>query len=347
MKLVCHIGTPKTASTFLQNTCAANPKWLKENGILYPDMLTPSPNHITLFYANSGGLHDFAKDYGLKSQEDLAAFRKHLSDRIAKQVRAAPKGVDTMLMSSENLTGNLISPQGVQRLKEFLAPHFDDIRIVMYARRQDDAILSMYGEFMRRGFSDHTFEQFVEKALSPHTQVPYLYYRRILTPWIEAFGRDAITVRKFDRQSLLGGDILTDFFAQVFKTDTAPDLSALVASEDDNVGLSGPVLEFLQLMYPSMSFRKNGQANPLRARLAPYINKLPAEPRPRMPTAQSRKIMQYFRPANTWLKNTFFSDQEGPLFPAQGRPGEKGNIGQITPEEFADFAGRILAAATK
>ncbi len=347
MKLVCHIGTPKTASTFLQNTCAANPKWLQKNSILYPDMLTPSPNHISLFYANSRSLHDFAKDYGLKSLEDVADFRRRLSAKVAKQVRKAPKGIDTMLMSSENLTGNLIDPQSVQRLKEFLDPHFDEIQIVMYARRQDDAILSMYGEFMRRGFSDRTFEQFVKKALSPHTQVPYLYYRRILTPWIEAFGRDAITVRKFDRQSLLGGDILTDFFAQVLGTDTAADFSALTASEDDNVGLSGPVLEFLRLMYPSMSFRKNGQANPLRARLAPYINKLPAEPRPRMSTEQSRKIMRYFRPANTWLKSTFFADQEGPLFPAKGRPGEKGNLGQITPEETAEFAGRILAAATK
>lgn len=347
MKLVCHIGTPKTASTFLQNTCAANPQWLRDHGILYPDLLTPYPNHITLFYANAGTVHDFARDYGLSSLKEIEEFRKKLSGKIGQQIAKAPKSTHTMLMSSENLTGNLETPAGVARLKDFLAPHFDDIRILVYARRQDDAILSMYGEFMRRGFSDRTFDQFVKKALGPQTQVPYLYYRQVLRMWIDAFGKEAITVRKFDRSSLLGGDILTDFMAQVLATGSDPDVSSMVLSPDDNVGLSAPALEFLRRMYPAISFRNDGTMNPLRGYLGPFINRLPAEPRPRISAAHSRAIMKWFRPANAWLRSTFFPDHEGPLFPPKARTGQKGNLGDITLDEFSNLSGQLLTLAAK
>lgn len=342
MKLVCHIGTPKTASTFLQNTCDANPDWLHAHGIFYPDLLAPDPNHITLFYANAGDLHPFARDYGLTSLEDVTQFRKTLSDKIAEQVEQAPEGTHTMLVSSENLTGNLVNPAGVARLKDFLDPLFDEVRILIYIRRQDEAILSMYGEFMRRGFTNHTFEEFMENALGPRSVTPYLYYRRILRMWIDVFGEEAITVRKFDRAEFLGGDVLSDFMAQVLDMDTAPDISGLTPSPDDNYGLSAPALEFLRRMHPTISNRINGALSPLRPRIEPVINTLPAAPRPTLSKAQSHRIMQHFRPANTWVKKTFFPDLKGPLFPASTRRDKTGNLGQVSLDEFADFAGRLL-----
>lgn len=342
MKLVCHIGTPKTASTFLQNTCDANPDWLRDHGLIYPDLMAPDANHITLFYANAMAIHPFARDYGLQTKEDADQFREKLSASIAHQVRKAPKGTHTMLMSSENLTGNLVAPDGVARLQEFLAPHFDEIRIIMYARRQDDAILSMYGEFMRRGFSNAPFSRFLKNALGPVNVTPYLYYRRVLSMWINAFGQDAITVRKFDRKSLLGGDVLTDFMAQVLEHKDIPDISGLVRSEDDNVSLSAPVLEFLRLMYPTISDRRDGALNPLRKTVDPVIKTLPATPRPRMSNAQSQRIMKHFQPANTWLKQTFFPDHKGALFPAKKQAKHPGNLGKITLSEFANLSGRFI-----
>ena len=342
MKLVCHIGTPKTASTFLQNTCAGNPDWLRDNGLLYPDLLTPRPNHITLFYANSDGLHAFARDYGLTSRDDVSRLRKKLSDTIARQIEKASGDIHTMVMSSENLTGNLVSPAGVARLKEFLAPHFEDIRILMYVRRQDDASLSMYGEFMRRGFSNDTFEEFVEKALGVPSVTPYLYYRRVLSMWADAFGLDAITVRKFDRGSMVGGDILADFMAQVLDGDTPPDVSGIVRSPNDNAGFSAPVLEFLRQMHPTLDSSRGDRSNPLRQRLASRINGLPTEPRPKMSQKQSRQIMKHFRPANVWVKKTFFPDQDGPLFGDRPKQEGRGNLGEITLEQFAEYSGELM-----
>jgi hypothetical protein len=100
VKLVCHIGTPKTASTFLQNTCAANLDWLARHGVIYPDLMSRDANHITLFYAASEGLHDFARDHGLTSREDVLRFREEIDQALARQVAEAPEGAHTMLISS-------------------------------------------------------------------------------------------------------------------------------------------------------------------------------------------------------------------------------------------------------
>lgn len=301
MKLTLHIGTPKTASTYLQNICAANPEWLAGHGILYPDLKSPTPNHITLYYASAKNIHDFARDFGLQSQEDVLAFRDELSEHIRRQIETAPRGIDTMLMSSENLTGNLIGAPGVQSLHEMLAPLFDEIRVIVYLRRQDDAILSMYGEFMRRGFSDDTFDAFMTRALGKATPTPYLYYKRVLDMWIDAFGREAISVRLFGSDWLRDGDILTDFMTELTQADAPPDFTGLNRTAFDNVGLSAPALEFLRRMYSFIPNRKDKVLNPVRGRLNPAINALPSEPRPRMSRAQSQRIMEHFAGANGWL----------------------------------------------
>ena len=135
MKLVCHIGTPKTASTFLQNTCAKNLDWLRQNGVIYPDLMSSIPNHITLFYAASEHIHDFAREFGLKTHEDVLAFRERINQALVRQIAEAPPDIHTMLVSSENLTGNLHGPESIQNLRDILKPHFDGIRIVVYLRQ--------------------------------------------------------------------------------------------------------------------------------------------------------------------------------------------------------------------
>lgn len=342
MKLVCHIGTPKTASTFLQNTFAANAAWLERNGVIYPDLGSRDANHITLFYAAAERLHDFARDHGLKNREDVLRFREDLTNRIARQVAQAPDHIHTMLVSSENLTGNLTGRPGVGNLGEMLKPHFEEIRIVVYLRRQDDAILSMYGEFMRRGFNGATFGEFIESCFAPNSLTPYLYFRRLLNMWADVFGQEALCVRLFDRAHLTGGNILSDMMAQVFGK-AVPDLSEVVRSPEDNSSLSAPVLEFLRRMYPFIPFRKNDGINLTRELLAAQINTLPSTPRPQMSAAQSKRIMDHFRPANDWLSETFFPHLGGPVFPDRSADETPGNLGHLSLDEFAEFAGHLLA----
>ncbi|MFY0312378.1 hypothetical protein ACFMBG_21055 [Leisingera sp. D0M16] len=341
MRLVCHIGTPKTASTFLQNSFAANAGWLQQQGVLYPDLLSRDANHITLFYAAQEGLHDFSRDHGLKSRADVLKFRGRLKDQLASQAAKAPDGTHTMLISSENLTGNLVRPQEIANLREIFGDLFSEIRIVAYLRRQDDALLSMYGEYMRRGFNNMRFTEFLQACMSPKSPAPYLYYRRLLGWWIDAFGKEALDVRLYDRARLAGGDILQDFMTILFET-PLPGLQDLSRSPQDNTGLSAPALEFLRQMQPHLPNRKNGAVNPRRRQLQPRIDSLPASPRPRLYKKQSERIMAHFAPANAWLGRVFFPDADGPVFPDRDQDSDKGNIGKLSLEQFAAFSAHLL-----
>lgn len=341
MRLVCHIGTPKTASTFLQNSFAANAAWLQHHGVLYPDLLSRDANHITLFYAAHEGLHDFARGHGLHSREDVLKFRRKLRRQLERQAAKAPPGTHTMLVSSENLTGNLTGRTGIANLHALFDGLFSSIEIVVYLRRQDDAILSMYGEYMRRGFNSMSFAQFVKACLQQDSLTPYLYYRRLLSLWAEVFGQEALKVRLYSRSQLAGGGILEDVMQLLFG-DALPDLSALARSAQDNTGLSAPALEFLRRMQPHIPFRKDGAANPVRERLLARINSLPAAPRPRMAPARSQQIMQHFAPANAWVAETFFPGAPAPLFAGSSSAGAPGNLGRISLDQFAAFSAHLL-----
>jgi len=344
VKLVLHIGTPKTASTLLQNSCEGNPDWLARHGLAYGRALAPDANHITLFFAAAITIQNLTRAYGIHTLEELADFRTRLIAEIRAHRDAQPAHIHTMIYSTENLTGNLRSPDGVAQLREMLAPLFDTVEIVVYIRRQDDAILSMYGEFMRRGFAGPlTFPVFLDRCLSETSFVPYVFYRRELEKWINVWGRDAINVRLFDRKEFIGGDILTDFMSVVLGR-TNFDMSDFQASPADNRGLSAPVLEALRRLQPSIPFMKDGRPNPVRELLLPFINTLPTEPRPVMSAERAGKIMAHFEASNLWVQETFFPGRAGPLFAQRPDHPSVGNMGLLDIDQFAEISGQLLTA---
>lgn len=338
MKLVCHIGTPKTGSTYLQGTFLQNRDWLLERGVIYPDLLSPISNHITLFYAAATYLDPSAVSYGLRSMDEVEAFRARLIGHIRAQIDAAPPHARTMLFSSENLTGNL-GRHGVLKLAEMFRPLFDEIEIVIYLRRQDDAIVSMYGEFMRRGYNNQTFAEFFQGAIARPAVPHFLQYRVLLEYWLEAFGADAIRVLLFDRAQMVGNDVLTDFMARIFDI---TDLKGLERPSEDNRSLSAPALEFLRRLQPFVPFFRDDRVNPVRQALWSQINKLPDQPRAHMSRAQSERVLERYQKGNEWVRQTFLPDHPAPLFPPRQNLRETSNFGQISPAEFAYLSAHML-----
>lgn len=336
MKLICHIGTPKTASTFLQFTCQANAEFLKNHGVIYADLKAPSPNHITLFYASAIKAHPFSRDFGVSSEEDVKRLREELSQSIAAQIASAP-WAHTMVMSSENLAGNLNNSRAIQNLYDLVAPHFDEVEILVYLRRQDEAILSMYAEFMRRGFSGKTFEEFIDWVIGPVRHIPYLYCRRLLNSWSKVFGEDAMNVRLFDRAHLRDGDIVKDFLTEVIGEDEPIDFARLAQSEQDNTALSAPALEFLRVMHSVIPRRKSGVLNAERVALETRIDALPKEPRSRMSKAQSERIMAHYQAVNSWAQTKYFPDLPGPIFEPRSNLPDASNLGDISLQDFSTF----------
>lgn len=308
----------------------------------YAKLLTPGANHITLFFLCADKIHDFARNYGLTNQADVENLRDQVSKRLEEQNANLPDHVDTMVISSENLMGNIRTIAEIKKLKTFLQQHFDEIQIVSYLRRQDDALLSMYGEFMRRGFNNETFAEFVTVCLGSDSHVPYLYYRRELSKWIEVWGKENMIVRRFSPVDFIQGDILADFMGIVQQT-WEPDMTGFSPSGSDNRGLSAPALEYLRRLYGDIPFMLGDKANMQRTALTRFISSLPQNPRPIMAADMARTIMDRFKDANAWLKTEFNPSLEGAFFPTRPDHPEFGNIGQLTVEDSIKLTGYLLA----
>jgi len=334
MKAILHIGTPKTATTHVQSTFMANRQTLQRAGIVYPDLLNKGPDHITLFCAAHPYLHPFQDEYGIRTRDEIAPFRDNLRQLLQKQVAADPTAL--FILSSENLSGNLQGQAGMHILRELLTAVFDDIKVVVYLRRQDEALLSMYAEFMRKGFSGPTFDRFIERNLSDTAVVPYLDYDRLLRTWANVFGQENLVPRIFESQRFVGGTVVSDFLSLL------PGLPAgfaagLQARAPANTSLSAPALEFLRLIQGVVPFGFKGNANPERAALMPRINALPQLPKPVMSHVQAARIMAHYMPGNQKVAETYFAGGTAALFAQDVRSSDASNLGELSLAQFREY----------
>lgn len=341
MKVVCHIGTPKTASTYLQDNMAANKKWLMKHGILYPDLFSRDANHITLFYVSSLILHPFARAHGINSQEEKYKYRQKVIEKLASQIEEYRDRCHTFFLSSENLTGNLHAKRGIESLHDLFSGLFDEIEIVIYLRRQDKALLSMYSEHMRRGFSAQRLDRFVENCLDKPGILPYLHYDTLLTKWAGVFGKKNIKVLAFEQSRLQASNIFQDILSRSFP-EIIFDMEGLDLSKQKNESLSAPALEFLRHMQPHIPFADQNGVNHVRASLANLIDKLPKNPRLQFSSDVSKEIQKFFRDSNSYLNENYFNVEPLDWVSYAIDEAGVGNANRVTHKEFAQFSYQLF-----
>lgn len=194
-KLLIHIGLHKTGTSAIQSFLLDNRAQLLEQGLLYPLDLEEWGNHNPLAW------HLMDPRY-MPTHGD---FYRELSspahwEKLHEAVSEQP--TDRVILSGEDFS--LIGRP--QQLAELLERY--DTRIVVYLRRQDQYLQSIYNqdvknyEFMRR----ERFEDFV----LDHRLEEILHYDVFLERWGAAFGRENIDVGIYDRRHLRDG-LIPDF----------------------------------------------------------------------------------------------------------------------------------------
>jgi hypothetical protein len=188
MKLTLHVGLPKTATTFVQHTLSAEKARLAEAGVVFPGT---SLQH-----------HDVPKLVELVAAGRLK-YRRPLDQLLAGFAReVAASGRDHVLISSEYLIET--PPAAVALLDEVLRQHFpglSEIRVLCYVREPI-------------AYSTSFCQQVVKSAhqrLQEFFDQPWpLDLRDCLSRYAGQFGRGAMQVRSFQKDSLKNGDILDD-----------------------------------------------------------------------------------------------------------------------------------------
>jgi len=187
MKAILHIGQQKTGSTILQNFFSEHQEiLLKEYGILYPRSL---------------GIKKQRKL--LQSSEELLNANSDLSKEFQKELSSSNPRI--VFFSEENLFA--VNQNKKHNIYTFLNKIFNEVEILVYLRRQEDHILSLYQQKIRGKYT-LTIPEFVKDKLQSNNSY-YNYYTNV-NNWENIFGQNKVRVKCFHnlRESDICRDVL-------------------------------------------------------------------------------------------------------------------------------------------
>jgi hypothetical protein len=185
-RLFIHIGTHKTGSTAIQRAFRAG-----EQGPLREGVVRLEGCHFT-----AGQAWD---------QRTVEKFASELRDQAAKHDRQSCR----FLLSSEGfsgepLTGYADAPVVAARLHSIT--HEFDVTIIVFLRRQDDFIESLYTQKIHEG-SSLSFEEFF-KTIHPGC----MNWQLLVASYAQEFGRENMVVRRYHPAFFSGPEsLITDF----------------------------------------------------------------------------------------------------------------------------------------
>lgn len=224
---VLHIGTPKTGSTAIQCFLGDNRAALAAAGQLYPGSIERGHAHHDLAFLTAGGYPEWA-----------TAQQAPLADLIAA-VRAECQAQPTrcrLLLSSENFYW-LSAPEAVRDMIGALGYRPEQLAVVVYIRRQEEAVESWYNQLVKALGYSASFEQSI-------ADYDTLWdYEARLAHWAEVFGSGRIVLRIYPDEEA-GFDARRDFIELLGIN--APDLH--YAPSRPNQRLVRDLLEFQRVI---------------------------------------------------------------------------------------------------
>lgn len=295
-KLVLHIGTHKTGTTYLQNTLARNADRFLENGVLYP---------------KSGQIHNahFKLCWQLQTPDLKGAALTDIPEwkGLIDEFRTSP--AHTAIVSSEEFAFS-IAPHRLAELKT----HFD-VQVICFIRSPDGFMQSFYNQFVK---------DFVTREARTLTRylaedIPFfLDNRPMLEGWVSTFGK-AVTVCNFETR--VEGETLLDKFFGALGLSPPTDLQGPSTDIIQKVSLPPDALEYLRLSNPYLKDAKRHHAF-----VVELVQATKAEEdmfhttRSGLLSLPSRQMLRTrFAAQNVWMSKTFWGIDKNP-FPVDEAP---------------------------
>jgi hypothetical protein len=150
MRLYVHIGTHKTGTTSIQAFLRHHSRRLAQSGIFVPETGIPQEDL---------GHHNIA--WGLRGDPRFSCARGTLDDLIVEiSGSSAPAGV----ISSEDFEYLVDKPDALARLDTTLLDAGHEPHYIVFARRADTYVMSLYAELIHHGLTT-SFRDFVKEIL--------------------------------------------------------------------------------------------------------------------------------------------------------------------------------------
>jgi len=292
MKIIFHIGIHKTGTTAIQAFCTRNREMLAQRGLLYPSVYTKFNAHHPLPWAL--GVRHPDKTDGDKPEDIAAAILEEAKARRA----------DKVLISSEEFR-NLDNHAVLMQLRSLFAG--TDQEVVVYLRRQDDFLVSKYGQHVRM-YAIRYASSILDFYLR-HNYVNRYNYWELTHRWAKAFGEQALRVKVYDKRCFPNGNVLEDFFQTIGVDYSGLSLHSTV---DVNRNLHPVALEILRRLN---ALRIDETAH---SRALQFLNNydFSAFDGVQLLSDKNRNdLMALFNHTNTLVAKKWLGRQDGVLFP--------------------------------
>lgn len=291
--LILHIGTGKTGTTSIQHLLTVNRQQLREQHQI--DYLEFGLDIQPQQFGGEVGTHgDLVRWASTDNHRRLNALGRQIDKSTC----------DTVVISSENFYHQL-NPAQVQSLADAIGPGHR-VQVLCYVRRQDDYMESAWKQQVRVGAMRSAFPTF----LARHTSTEFLAeahanYHRMLLPWAQSFGRQALRIQVFDRKEFVHGDLIDDFLALC---NPQADYSTLLRPRPNNPSLSTELAVLLRQINLMGLVNKTEQAE-----LVAFLERHHAFQNPPLLSAHDRqRILANYRQSNEQL----FTELAGRAVPA-------------------------------
>ena len=320
MDAIVHIGRPKTGSTTIQSFLSLNKDALVEQGFRYASDLSTSPSQKEFaiaacaragFDIPKGSVRSLNKLWDAKA---VRAYADKFEKAFAK-ARAQWSDDDTLIISCEQMSIWFRKPEDIRELDAYIRQYADTVRYIVYLRRQEDVIPSSYSQRLKVGQTLTFQEHFAQLSKT-------LDYNRMVSHWVEAVGKDNLSVSLLEPDHLVNGDLVDDLCAL-----TGIKRAGLETPSRANEALSEDATAVMRALNEIEPFTKpSGDFNTRRKGVLKKLMTLSeGQPRQRLTKDQYKTVRRNMQDSNEALRATYFPERQE-LFP------ERENLTFASPE---------------
>jgi len=314
MRLILHIGTEKTGTTSIQEFLIKNRDRLSQNRVYVP--LSPTAgngNHRWIpVIANDDDFVDaFILSQQFKSKKDRKEKISWYKDRFLSECQDAARTCDTLILTSEHFQSRLCKEEEIKRLQDLLGKVFRKIRIVIYLRDPLETAVSLMSTAIKSGGVQSTL---------PSPNQPYFEnvcnHGLTIKKWNKCFSDAELVVRRYDKDFLIGGDVVIDFCCQSIVDFNREDYEYSKPS-NETLSLTGmALLRKLNMLFPRFIDKKPNQ---LRGQISKFVMDSTSDGTRFLPSKEEFEAYRnHFFESCEWVRSHYFPRRKS-LFAQRGK----------------------------
>jgi hypothetical protein len=319
-ELYIHIGTHKTGTTAIRKAIRSHKKKLGREGIR--DIGRP--------------LHFKKIRLSESINEEIADFSKK---ELAMQIkRESLFGRNKLIISAEHFCGNVCTGyDNSQVVAEYLKAITDElpvrVRIIVYLRRQDNFVQSMYTQLIKEGAS-FEFEEYLDDL-----QKDAFNWERLVNGYAKQFGSENIILKKYDKEEMQGLHSLVQGFGEIIGSKF---LSKNRDSSSSNNGLSPDAVDLLKKINPYLSEFEQGRLRRILENIRP---KKPFAAYNYFSFTQRNEFLERYTKSNAEIAKRYFNTDR--LFAVPERDHDKIEYDGLTEKDVIRLFAEILGKQSK